>query len=152
MAFTPFPHHYRSTAVARPEGPDEVQSPGLAPLAMNTPAEFGGPGTHWSPEALMAAAVADCFVLTFKSVADASSLPWQALTCEAVGTLDRVERATQFTAFDIRAHLEVAPGTDVNRAHRLLEKAEQVCLVTNSLRSEIRFEGTVVIRPREASS
>lgn len=143
MSFTPFPHHYTATASARPEGPDEVQSPGLEPLAMDAPAEFGGPGTHWTPEALMSAAVADCFVLTFKSVARASKLPWDALTCEAVGTLDRVDRATQFTAFDIRARLAVPPGTDVDRAHTLLEKAEQVCLVTNSLRSEIRFEGTV---------
>ncbi len=152
MAISPFPHHYRSTAVARPDGPDEVRSPGLSSLAMDAPAEFGGPGTHWSPEALMAAAVADCFVLTFKSVAQASSLPWQTLTCEAVGTLDRVERATQFTAFDIQARLEVPPGADADRAHRLLEKAEQVCLVTNSLRSEVRFEGHVVEAPAAATS
>ena len=152
MAFAPFPHHYRSTAVAQPEGPNDVRSPGLSTLVMDAPAEFGGPGTLWSPEALMAAAVADCFVLTFKSVARASSLPWQTLTCEAVGTLERVDRATQFTAFDIRARLEVPPGTDAARAHRLLEKADQVCLVTNSLRCEVRFEGVVSDAPVVAAS
>lgn len=152
MSFAPFPHQYASTAVAQPEGPDEVRGPGLSAIAMDAPAEFGGPGTHWSPEALLAATVAECFALTFKSVARASKLEWHGLTCEAVGTLDRVDRATQFTAFDVRARLEVPAGTDRDRAHRLLEKAEQVCLVTNSLRSDVRFEGEVVEAPAVAPS
>ena len=50
------------------------------------------------------------------------------------GTLDRIDRVTQFTGFDIRAHLEVAAGTDPSLARRLLEKAEGACLVSRSLK------------------
>ena len=41
------------------------------------------------------------------------------------------------------ATLVVPPDTDGERAHRLLEKAEAGCLVTNSLSAEIHLDATV---------
>ena len=55
------------------------------------------------------------------------------MTCEVTGVLDRVERITQFVEFYMDISLRVPAGTDAHRAHRLAEKSEQVCLVTNSL-------------------
>ena len=52
------------------------------------------------------------------------------------GTLDRVEGKMRFTRFDTHAKLHVAAGADVERAKKLLEKAESSCLVANSLNSE----------------
>jgi uncharacterized OsmC-like protein len=110
---------------------------------MAPPEAFGGPGDRWSPETLLAAAVADCFVLTYRSVAAASKLPWTSLACDVEGTLDRVERTTLFTVFDIHATLDVPAEVDPAHAERLLEKAEHLCLVTNSLRAETRFKASV---------
>jgi organic hydroperoxide reductase OsmC/OhrA len=42
----------------------------------------------------------------------------------------------RFTRFDTHAKLTVPATTDVERAKRLLEKAELTCLVANSLSSE----------------
>jgi organic hydroperoxide reductase OsmC/OhrA len=42
----------------------------------------------------------------------------------------------RFTRFDTHARLLVPAGTDLDRAKRLLEKAETSCLVANSLNSE----------------
>jgi organic hydroperoxide reductase OsmC/OhrA len=50
--------------------------------------------------------------------------------------LDRVEGKMRFTRFDTHAKLHVAAGADVDRAKKLLEKAESSCLVSNSLNSE----------------
>jgi organic hydroperoxide reductase OsmC/OhrA len=105
-------------------------------LSCAPPVEFGGPGDQWSPETLLVAAVADCFVLTFRAIARASKLPWKEVQCRAEGILDRVERSTRFTRLVLHAELLVVPGTDVEKAHRLLEKAEQTCLITNSLLAE----------------
>jgi hypothetical protein len=38
------------------------------------PAEFGGPGDQWSPESLLAGAIASCFALTFRFVARAQKV------------------------------------------------------------------------------
>jgi len=43
-------------------------------------------------------------------VANASSLPWIRLRCEAEGVLDRVERMTRFTAVTLVPQLESEPG------------------------------------------
>ena len=36
-------------------------------------------------------------------------------------------------------------GTDSHRAEKLMEKAEQVCLISNSLLAQRRLEPTVVV-------
>ena len=139
------PHQYLVAAAAKNSGNVTLSSPGVADLDSAPPAEFGGPGDQWSPESLLVGAVADCFVLSFRAIARAPRLEWTALHCEANGTLDRVERTTQFTAFAVRATLTVPAGTDAAKAERLLQKAEQVCLITNSLKAESHLDATVVV-------
>lgn len=141
----PFPHRYTVSAQCAASGSVTLRSPGLADLPSAPPAEFDGPGDQWSPETLLCAAVADCFNLSFRAVAIASKFAWQALECEVVGTLDRIERVSQFTRFDLRATLRVPPGTDQARAQQLLEKAKQVCLISNSLKGEFHLETRVDI-------
>jgi organic hydroperoxide reductase OsmC/OhrA len=139
------PHVYRATATSQPEGDVTLASAGLAAIASQAPVEFGGPGGHWSPETLLVAAVADCFTLSFRAVAAASKLAWSALDVQATGTLDKVERATRFTKIDVRAALRVPAGTDAARAQRLLERAEQICFISNSLVCPRHLEASVEV-------
>jgi peroxiredoxin-like protein len=139
-----FPHHYTVTAELGSEGPGTTTSAGLPTLAMAAPAEFGGPGDHWSPETLLMAAVADCFVLSFRAIAQASRYPYKAVRCEAVGELDRVDRQMRFTKIELRARLEVDAEADEAKGLKLLEKAEASCLITNSMTSELHLETEIV--------
>ena len=100
--------------------------------------------------ALLVAAVADCFVLTFRAIAHLSKLSWISLTCDVAGTVDRVERITQFTGFVVRARLRVPDGTNEEQAHRLLAKAEQTCLVTNSLKGGAHLDAEIEVAPSSA--
>ena len=94
--------------------------------------------------ALLCAAVADCFVLSFRAVARASKLEWTSLDARAEATLDRVDGRTYFTEVVVHATLRVPAGTDRDRATKLLEKSEHVCLVSNSLVAQRRLEPTVI--------
>jgi len=143
-----FPHHYDVTAAAGVDGDVELIARDLPTLRSASPAEFDGPGNRWSPESFLVAAVGDCFILTFRAVARASKLPWTALHCDMTGTLDRVDRVTKFTGFEIQAHLDVPPGTDVAQARHVLEKAEQNCLITNSLTGTIRLIPEIEVAPQ----
>ena len=145
-----FPHHYEIIASAHPAGDVLLDAPRLIELRSASPAEFGGPGDRWSPETLLVGAVADCFILTFRAIARASKLDWIGLRCDVAGTLDRVDRVTQFTRFDLHAHLQVPPGTNEDLATRLLEKAEHNCLVSNSLKATVHLTTAVdVAMPSE---
>jgi organic hydroperoxide reductase OsmC/OhrA len=79
----PYPHRYRVTASAESAGRVTVGSPGLSSLETAPPPEFGGPDGLWSPETLLCAAVADCFILTFRAVARAARFEWQELRLAA---------------------------------------------------------------------
>jgi len=127
------PHHYKVVAAADVDGDVRLAGDGLEPIVSAPPVEFGGPGGRWSPESLLVAAVADCFILSFRAIARASKLSWLNLECEVNGTLERSDGATKFTQFDIRATLSVPEDTREERARRILEKAEASCLITNSL-------------------
>jgi uncharacterized OsmC-like protein len=85
---------------------------------------------------LLTAAVVDCFVLGFRAIAAASKFAWLSLEARTEGTVDRVDGKMRFTRFDTHAKLHVPEGADIERAKRLLEKAEIACLVSNSLSSE----------------
>jgi organic hydroperoxide reductase OsmC/OhrA len=138
-----FPHHYHAVAAAAPDGDIPLTSTGLPSLRTASPAEFGGPGDRWSPETLLTGAVADCFILTFRAVAKASKLPWNGLHCEVTGTLDRVDKVTQFTGFELFVDLDVPEGADRELAQKALEKAERNCLVSSSLKGSVHLHARV---------
>jgi len=146
LAMSNYPHHYTASASGLPEGNVALESAGLPALSTAPPPQFGGPGDQWSPETLCVGAVADCFILTFRSVARAAKLPWLSLRAEAVGTLDRVERSPRFTHFVLRASLEVPAGVSEDDARAALERAERACLIRNSLQGSSHLEMTIQTR------
>lgn len=137
------PHHYSVAVSAESDGDVQVTSPGLTTIDSAPPAEFGGPGDRWSPETLLAAAVADCFVLSFRAIARGFKMEWNSIHCEVDAVLDKPDKALQFTEFRLRVTLEVPEGTDEAKAMRLLDKAEQACLITNSLKSQTHLDAEV---------
>ena len=141
----PYPHHYVVTASAAPEGDVPVSSAGLPTLATAPPAEFDGPGDRWSPETLLVAAVADCFLLSFRGVARANKFAWNSLSCEVHGTLERPDGKTRFTKIVVKAELRAPAGTDEAKAVQLVQRAENVCLISNSLVAERHVEASVVL-------
>ncbi len=88
----PFPHVYAASAQARPAGEVAVQSPGLATIVAGPAPQFGGTGAHWSPETLLPAAIANCFVLTFRATSAASLFGWLGIECRVEGVVERVGR------------------------------------------------------------
>ena len=69
----PFPHHYAARARAAGSGSTRVTigAAGLPEIDTDAPPEFGGPTGHWSPETLLVAAIADCYILSFRAAARA---------------------------------------------------------------------------------
>jgi len=139
----PYPHVYHAGARGTAAGTVKVNSTDLSDLATASPPEFDGPGGAWSPETLLVASIADCFILTFRGVSRAAHLEWESLDAHVEGTLERIEGVTRFTRYLTRAVLTVNPSADHAKAKELLERAEKVCLVANSLRGERNLETTV---------
>jgi organic hydroperoxide reductase OsmC/OhrA len=134
-----YPHHYLVSGSGGIQGDVVVSGEGLPDMATQAPPQFGGPEGTWSPETMITASVANCFILTFRAITKASKFEWTSLDCTVDGVLDRPEKVTFFSAFNIDAVLHLPEGARPELAQRLLEKAEQLCLITASLKSEINL-------------
>jgi organic hydroperoxide reductase OsmC/OhrA len=106
--------------------------------------EFGGPGDRWSPEGLLVSAVLDCISLTFRAMAAGSALAWNELSLGAEATLDKVDRVMQFSEIRVDCQLRVPRGSNIERAERLLQRAEASCPISNSLKTPVHLDVTVV--------
>ena len=139
------PHQY--TVTARVEGSANVivSSAGLPDLETAGPAQFGGPGDVWSPEDMLVGAVANCFILSFRSIARKAKLEWLTLECEAEGILDKIDGFNQFTDFTVKATLTIPDEQHRKKANIMLEKAEKYCLITKSLKAGAHLEATVLV-------
>lgn len=107
---------------------------GKASIEVMPPPVFRGTDpTAWSPEDFLVGAVASCFAVTFTGLAERAALPFAGLRVEADGICGtRDDGRFGFTRVILRGVLEV-DAADVAEAQRLVEKAEENCLVAVSL-------------------
>lgn len=141
----PLPHHYEVSLTGGPTGHATLLLAGAPPLATAPPRDFDGPGDAFGPEHLLLAAVEACFLFTLRVVAQASRVSFTAVAATAEGTVDRQDGILRFTAITLRARLTVPPGTDRERAVRVMEKSEKACLVSATLGTPVRLEAEVVV-------
>ncbi len=111
-------------------------------VELAVPPAFGGPGGAASPEDLYALALANCFVATFKVLADLAKLAFANLEARTTLSIDRGEGG-----FPWMKHLKVAVSvqgaSDVEALTRLLNSTTQQCMIIKSTKTEVEFEFAV---------
>ncbi|MBI2492815.1 MAG: OsmC family protein [Candidatus Rokubacteria bacterium] len=140
----PLPHRYDVLLAAGATGYATLTTPGAPDLRAAPPVDFDGPGDAWSPEALLLAAVATCFLFTLRAVARASRIDFASLELAVAGTVNMQDGVMRFTEIVLRPRLSVPPGVDRDRTLRVLEKSERTCLVSASLSTPIRLAPEIV--------
>lgn len=134
-----FPHVYTTTAQGTNEMILKVSSDKLQDMQITPPPQFGGPEGYWNPEAFFSAAVSSCFILTFKSIARAMKLEWTGINVDADAYLDKTGSKLSFTKIDIFVSLSIPAGKSQDSYLKALTKAEENCLITNSIKSEVHL-------------
>jgi organic hydroperoxide reductase OsmC/OhrA len=141
----PFPHRYHVQADGEAAGPVRVSTDAVPTLDTHAPPEFDGPPGYWSPESLLVASIADCYILSFRAVARASKLEWRSLAVDVEGVLDRVDGVTRFVGFTVSPRLTICSAEREHLAATVLEKSKRACLVTNSLTAECTLQPRISI-------
>lgn len=125
----------------------DATADGLPSIEVAAPPEFGGPAGVWSPEHLFVAALAACLMTTFRAIADASGLDVLEYSDESSGHLQRGDdRRYSFDVVTLRPRVLINDEAKIERTLRLLHKAEEACLVSRSVLSQIVLEPTVEVR------
>lgn len=135
-------HIYKVDLEWRSERKGEISSPDLREtIEVATPPEFPkGMAGIWSPEHLYTAAVNSCFMTTFLAIAENSKLEFKSLTCPAKGKLSKVEGKFVMSQIILEPVLTILNEEDMEKAERILIKAEKACLITNSITAEVTLE------------
>ena len=111
--------------------------PAVKPVEFSAPAEFGGESGVWSPEHLLLAAVASCFVTTFKAIAESSKFQPVSLGIVVEGTVEKGTGGYAFTRVVLTPELTVDWESDRQRGMQLLEKTERACLISRSHKAAV---------------
>lgn len=124
----------------------EISSPELnSKIEIATPPQFpNGVDGIWSPEHLFTAAVNSCFMTTFLSIAENSRLEFTEFSCSAIGNLDQIDGKFLMTEIILNPVLLITKEADRGKAERVLEKSEKACLISNSIKSNVILNPTIL--------
>ena len=125
----------------------EMSSPELSTtVEIATPPQFPkGVEGIWSPEHLFTSAVASCLMTTFLSIAENSKLEFTGFSCKSSGKLEQVEGKFLMTEVIVEPTVTIVNESDREKAERVLQKSEQHCLISNSIKSKIMMNTTIVV-------
>jgi len=125
---------------------------GLPELAVASPPAFGGPAAVWTPEHLFVLAASTCWMTTFLSIAELSKFEFVAVEADGEGAVERSDdRRYRIARITLRPRVTIRREADRERALRLIEKAENACLIRNSVQTEIKLEPEVRLAPEFAA-
>ena len=133
-------HEYSTSVTWTERKNGKLESPGLPTVPTGAPPDFGGDGSVWSPEHFFVASAEACAMGSFLAIAGFSNLEVSGWRSSAWGKVEKVEgQGYLFTKLVIDAEVRVKRESDVQKAERVLLKAEKNCLVTKSMKTPVEF-------------
>lgn len=140
MIHYPLQFQFSSQATSGISQPWEASSPFEDSSPCAIPPEFEGPGHGFSPEDFFGLAVINCFIATFKVIAERSKLEFSNIQARGTLVVDRDDQGVPWMkSMDIGITLQLGSLEARERALRLLEKTASSCLVARSIKTEVHF-------------
>lgn len=115
-----------------------ICSPNKPEVDVTSPPEFKGEKGLWTPEDLFVASVNVCALITFLSYARREGLEVLAYESEADGVMEYIEGKYSFTEINLHPHVAVRSRADLPSAREVMAKAHNNCLITNSIKAEVK--------------
>ena len=142
------PHLYNVDISWTKERQGEMSSPELSTvIEIATPPQFpNGVEGIWSPEHLFTSAVASCLMTTFLSIAENSKLEFTAFSCKSHGKLEQIEGKFLMTEVILEPTVTIANESEREKADRVLQKSEQHCLISNSIKSKVTMNTKIILK------
>lgn len=103
------------------------------------PKMFGGQEEGFSPEDYFAFALQNCFIATFKVVAEKSRLPFETISVNVELKLGKDDSQTMIMK-EAKLIIQLTGAENQERALRLLEKTSKNCMILNSVKTKLEFE------------
>jgi organic hydroperoxide reductase OsmC/OhrA len=121
-------------------------------MRVATPPQFPkGIEKVWSPEHLFTAAVNSCLMTTFLAIAENSKLDFEDFSSKASGKLELVDKKYLMTEVTLMPRVTIGKEDDRERTLSILKKSEAACLISNSIKSQIKFKPEILVKSKAAA-
>jgi peroxiredoxin-like protein len=139
--------HYYNTEIRWEQGRrGKLTAPDLNPITVATPPEFPkGEPNIWSPEHLFVASANSCLMTTFLAIAENSKLEFRSFDSNAVGKMEKVDGKFMISEIELKPKVVLKYEKDRERAIRILHKAEEACLISNSMKTKTVLSPEVTV-------
>ena len=124
----------------------EITAPGTAKPAIpgSSDPAFRGDRARWNPEELLVASLAACHKLWYLHLCAEAGVVVTGYVDRAEGTMvEEADGGGRFTRVVLRPAVTVAPGSDVDRARALHDRAHALCFIARSVRFPVEHEPDV---------
>lgn len=133
-------HYYQTSVTWKHDRIGQIDAPVMPTVEVATPPEFPkGVPNIWSPEHLFIASANVCLMTTFLAITENSKFDFISYKANATGKLEKVDRAFMITEITIEPEILVDSQDKVEKAERLIQKSEQHCLISNSMKTKINL-------------
>ena len=122
-----------------------VDFPGKPSLRASAAPPFRGDPTLIDPEDMLVASLSICHFLSYVALCAFKGVVVIAYDDDAIGKMERVDRAFKFTDVLLRPRVTIAPGSDPEVARALHERAHHDCFIANSVNFPVRNEPVISV-------
>ena len=141
---------YYNTQVEWKDGrTGNLSSSGFPDINVATPPEFMGVHGIWTPEHLFVSSVNICLMTTFLAIAENSHLHFSKYSCEGRGKLEKVDGKFMISEIELFPKITVKKEKDLDRALRIIEKSENACLISNSIKTNVILKPEIFVNNQD---
>ena len=138
---------YRTQLEWMTERKGVLKSDGKPNITVACPPEWGGHIGIWSPEDLFVASIEVCVMTTFLWLAEKENVNPTLYRSKATGIANINKGVFQFSTVHISLIIGLAKKQDKAKAERLITEIKKWCMVSNSIKSDIKIEVEIVMNP-----
>lgn len=113
---------------------------------------FHGDPTLYNPEDLLLSSIAACHMLSYLAVCAHAGIGVRSYEDAAAATLARRDGKIRFVDVLLRPRVVLEPGSEIEKARALHEKAHSICVVVNSVNFPVRHQAEVVFSDEKVAA
>jgi organic hydroperoxide reductase OsmC/OhrA len=117
---------------------------GKPPMRGSADPAFHGDPALYNLEDLLVTALSSCHMLSYLAVCAHAGVVVVSYEDATVGTVARRDGKVKFVDVLLRPKVVLEPGSDIEKARALHEKAHNICVVANSVNFPVRYEAEVI--------
>ncbi|MET1032245.1 OsmC family protein [Domibacillus tundrae] len=110
---------------------------------VSIPPQMDGPGIGTNPDEMLLGAAATCYIITLAAMLERNNLQKESLTMTSEGVVDVTNGVITYQKIIHKPCVLLkadATDKDVQKAHKLAEKAETSCMISRAVKGNVEIE------------